>query len=149
MSVVTETVDVDVPVTVAYNQWTQFETFPVFMHGVDSIEQLDDRHTHWVTSVGGVRREFDAEIIDQEPDRLIAWQSIGGDTQHSGLVTFQPLDRDTTRVNVRIDWQPEGAVEKMGAAVGADELQVKADVKRFKEFIERRGTETGAWRGDL
>jgi len=149
MSSTTESVDVHVPVHTAYNQWTQFESFPQFMSGVESIRQLDDRRTHWVTKVAGVRREFDAEITEQHPDERIAWHSIGGDTRHAGVVTFHRLGDEDTRVTVQLDWEPEGAVERLGAAVGADDMQVKADAKRFKKFIEERGTETGQWRGDI
>ncbi|MEV4516374.1 SRPBCC family protein [Dactylosporangium sp. NPDC049525] len=149
MSGVTETIDVHVPVRTAYNQWTQFESFPQFMSGVESISQVDDRRTHWVTKVGGIRREFDAEITEQHPDQRIAWKSVGGDTKHAGVVTFNRLGEEDTRVTVQLDWQPEGVVEKAGAAVGVDEMQVKASTKRFKEYIEKRGGETGQWRGDV
>ena len=149
MSTVTESVDVHVPVHTAYNQWTQFESFPHFMSGVETIRQIDDRRTHWVTKVGGVKREFDAEITEQHPDERIAWKSTGGDTKHAGVVTFHRLDDDRTRVTIQLDWEPEGLAEKVGSAVGVDSHQVKADAKRFKEFIESRGSETGAWRGDV
>ena len=149
MSTVTESVDVHVPIHTAYNQWTQFETFPQFMSGVESIRQLDDRRTHWVTKVAGVQREFDAEITEQHPDERIAWKSVGGETKHAGVVTFHRLGDDDTRVTVQLDWQPEGFVEKVGSAVGVDNMQVKADTKKFKEFIERHPGETGAWRGDV
>ncbi|WP_433604695.1 SRPBCC family protein [Dactylosporangium sp. CA-139114] len=149
MSTVTETIDVHVPVQTAYDQWTQFESFPQFMSGVESIRQVDDRHTHWVTKVGGVRREFDAEITEQRPDERIAWKSTDGDTRHAGVVTFHRLGDTDTRVTVQLDWQPQGLTEKAASAVGADSMQVKADTRRFKEFIEQRGTETGAWRGEV
>jgi uncharacterized membrane protein len=149
MSGVTETIDVHVPVQTAYNQWTQFESFPQFMGGVESIRQLDDRRTHWVTKVGGVQREFDAEITEQRPDERIAWRSVGGDTRHAGVVTFDRLGDADTRVTIQLDWQPEGVVEKVGSAVGVQDRQVKADAKRFKEFIEQRGRETGQRRGDM
>ena len=144
-----ESVDVDVPIRVAYDQWTQFESFPQFMGGVERITQLDDTHTHWVTKIGGVEREFDAEITEQHPEERIAWTSTTGEAKHAGVVTFHRLDENKTRVMIQIDWEPEGLVEKVGAAVGVDDHQVKADAKRFKEFIESRGTETGAWRGDV
>lgn len=148
MATVTQSVDVDVPVSAAYNQWTQFESFPQFMGGVDSITELDDTHTHWKTSIGGVHHEFDTEITEQHPDERVAWKSTDG-TSHAGVVTFHRLSDSTSRVTAQIDWQPEGAVEKVGAAVGVDDRQVKADMARFKEFIEQRGGETGAWRGDV
>ncbi|MFB9237813.1 SRPBCC family protein [Plantactinospora siamensis] len=149
MSTVTESIDVNVPVSTAYNQWTQFESFPEFMGGVESITQLSDRRTHWVTKVAGVKREFDAEITEQHPDERVAWKSVDGDTKHAGVVTFHRLNDDQTRVTIQLDWEPEGVLEKAGDAVGVDERQVKADAKRFKEFIEKRGAETGAWRGDV
>ena len=149
MAQVQESVDVNVPVRTAYNQWTQFESFPEFMDGVVSISQIDDTHNHWVTKVGGVTREFDTEITEQKPDERVAWKSLGGDTRHAGVVTFHRLSDDQTRLMIQIDWEPEGLVEKAGAAVGIDDHQVKADAKRFKEFIESRGTETGAWRDEV
>jgi uncharacterized membrane protein len=149
MSTVTESIDVHVPVHTAYDQWTQFESFPQFMSGVESIRQVDDRHTHWVTKVGGVRREFDAEITEQHPDERIAWKSTDGDTRHAGVVTFHRLGDTDTRVTVQLDWQPQNLTEKAGSAIGVDSMQVKADTKRFKEFIEERGQATGAWRGDV
>jgi uncharacterized membrane protein len=148
MASVTESVDVDVDVSTAYNQWTQFESFPEFMGGVESITQVDDTHTHWKTSIDGVTREFDTEITEQHPDERVAWKSTDG-TSHAGVVTFHRLDEQKTRVTAQIDWEPEGLVEKAGAAVGVDDRQVKADLARFKEFIEQRGGETGAWRGDV
>jgi len=149
MSQVQESVDVQVPVRTAYNQWTQFESFPHFMDGVLEITQLDDKRNHWVTKVGGVQREFDTEITEQHPDERVAWKSIGGDTEHAGVVTFHRLSDDETRVMIQIDWQPSGLIEKAGAALGVDDHRVKADAKRFKTFIEERGTETGAWRGEV
>ena len=149
MATVQESVDVDVPVRVAYDQWTQFESFPNFMGGVERITQLDDRHTHWVTNVDGVKREFDAEITEQHPDERIAWNSTSGEAEHAGVVTFHRLDENTTRVMIQIDWAPQGVVEKAGAALGFDDRQVKADAKRFKEFVESHGSQTGSWRGDV
>ncbi len=149
MSQVQESVDVDVPVTTAYDQWTQFESFPNFMDGVESITQVSATRNHWVTKIGGVTREFDTEITEQHPDERIAWTSVDGETKHAGVVTFHKLTDTSCRVMVQIDWEPEGLVEKVGAAVGVDDHQVKADTKRFKKFIEERGAETGAWRGDV
>ncbi len=148
MSDVTESVDVHVPITTAYNQWTQFESFPQFMDGVESVRQTDERHSHWVTRIGGMRREFDTEITEQHPDERIAWKSVGGDTSHAGVVTFHRLGADDTRVTVQLAWQPQGLVEKAGSYLGMDSHQVKADTARFKTFIEQRGTATGAWRGE-
>ncbi|HEY3436407.1 MAG TPA: SRPBCC family protein [Actinotalea sp.] len=148
MATVEQSIDVDVPVSTAYNQWTQFESFPHFMKGVDSITQLTDTLTHWKTSIGGVEREFDAEISEQHPDERVAWHSVDGKS-HAGVVTFHRLSDTSTRLMVQIDWDTETFAEKVGAAVGIDDLQVKGDLKRFKEYIEGRGTETGAWRGDV
>jgi uncharacterized membrane protein len=148
VSSITESIDVDVPVHTAYNQWTQFESFPNFMSGVEKIVQKDDTHLHWKTKIGGVEREFDAEISEQHPDERVAWHSTDG-TTHAGVVTFHKLGDAKTRVTVQLEWQPEGIAEKAGAAVGLDDHQVKSDLNRFKEFIEERGSETGAWRGDV
>ena len=150
MAEVQKSVDVDVPVSTAYNQWTQFESFPEFMDGVESITQTTDAHNHWVVKVGGVTREFDTEIVDQTPDQVIAWRSIGGDTGgHSGRVAFEPLGASSTRVNISLGWEPEGLVEKAGAALNFDQRQVDKSAEEFKRFIESRGAETGAWRGDI
>ncbi|GAB2602800.1 SRPBCC family protein [Pseudactinotalea suaedae] len=149
MSQVQKSIDVEVPVSTAYNQWTQFESFPEFMGGVESITQTDDTHLHWVTNIAGVEREFDAEITEQHPDQRIAWRSTGGDTQHAGVITFHRLDDTSTRVMAQIDWQPSDLVEKIGSAVNVDDRQVESDLKRFKELIEKRGHESGAWRGDV
>ena len=148
MATIEQTVDVEAPIRTVYDQWTQFEEFPRFMGGVDEVRQVSDRLTHWKTSIGGVTREFDAEIVDQHPDQRVAWRSVDG-TTHAGAVTFEKLDEFRTRVAARIDWQPESAVEKIGAAVGVDDRQVKADLERFRTFIVERGSETGAWRGDI
>ena len=149
MAAITKSVDVHVPVSTAYNQWTQFETFPKFMDGVESVTQISDRRNHWVTNVKGARREFDTEITEQHPDERIAWKSVSGDVQHAGVVTFHRLGAQDTRVTVQMEWQPHGVVERAGQAVGLDDQQVKADTERFKRFIEERGSETGAWRGDV
>ena len=147
MSTVRKSVDVDVPVSTAYNQWTQFESFPEFMDGVESITQAGPTSTHWVVKVGGVKREFDTEITDQVPDQVIAWASTGGDTGgHSGRVTFEPLGATRTRVDIELGWEPEGLIEKAGAAFNIDQRQVDKSAADFKTFIESRGGETGAWR---
>jgi len=148
MTTVTKSIDVDVPITTAYNQWTQFETFPEFMSGVDSVKQIDDTHTHWTVDIAGVEREFDATITEQHPDERVAWNSTDG-TTHAGVVTFHRLADDETRVTVQLDWQPEGLVENIGAVIGVDDLQVARDLKKFKELIEAQGVEEGAWRGDV
>ena len=148
MTSIMKSVDVDVPVRRAYNQWTQFEDFPQFMQGVEEIQQVDTTRTHWKTKIGGVEREFDAEITEQHPDERVAWKSVSGPTQ-AGVVTFHRLNDAQTRVTVQLDWSPEGAVEKVGSALNADDHRVQGDLERFKEYIESRGTETGAWRGDV
>ena len=149
MSQVIEAIDVQVPVRVAYDQWTQFESFPEFMDGVEQVRQLDPTRSHWVTKVGGVTREFDTEITEQHPDERVAWTSVGGDVEHGGVVTFHRLGDGETRITIQIDWEPAGLAEKAGAAVGVDSHQVKADAKRFKAFVEANGRATGAWRGDV
>ncbi|MET9322330.1 SRPBCC family protein [Streptomyces sp. NPDC003038] len=149
MSQVKESIEVDVPVRTAYNQWTQFETFPQFMDGVESIEQIDDSLTHWVTKIGGVDREFDAEITEQVPDERVAWVTVGGETEQSGIVTFRPIDPTHTEVTLRMDFDPEGLAENIADKLGFVDRQVTGDLKRFKKFIEDRGTETGAWRGQV
>ena len=148
MPTVTESIDVDVPVQAAYNQWTMFETFPNFMNGVEEIHQLDDLRTHWKTKVGGVEREFDAEIVEQIPDTAIAWSSLDGKS-HSGRVSFETKDTTHCRVTVNLDWEAENFTEKVGAAVGADDRQVRSDLKRFKEYIENQGHPDGGWRGTV
>ena len=149
MSTVTESVDVKVPVTTAYNQWTQFEEFPRFMGGVEEIKQLDATTTHWKTNIDGVKREFDAKITEQLPDERVAWTSIEGSKQ-AGVVTFHRLDDTTTRVTCQMDFEPQGVAETAGDKLGFLDRQVKGDMKRFKEYIESRGgVETGAWRGQV
>ena len=148
MTTVEESIDVAVPVSAAYNQWTQFESFPQFMGGVESITQTSETTNHWVTKIGGVERVFDTEITEQHPDERVAWKSTDG-TSHAGVVTFHRLGDAETRVTVQLDWDPETFMEKVGHVVGADDRQVKADLKRFKEFIEGRGAPTGAWRGNV
>ena len=148
MSTIEESIEVAVPVRTAYNQWTQFEEFPRFMEGVEEIRQIDDTHIHWKTKIAGVEREFDAEITEQHPDHRIAWRSVGG-TQHAGVVTFHRLSDDTSRIMLQLDSEPEGPVEKVGDALGILKRRIKADLERFKDMIESRGAETGAWRGDV
>lgn len=149
MAQIIETIDVDVPVRTAYNQWTQFESFPEFLDEVVSITQLDDTHTHWKVRIGGSEREFDAEITEQHPDERVAWTSTGGETAHAGVVTFHKLSDVASRVTVQIDWEPEGFVEVAGSMLGVGKHAVKKDLDNFKKFIESRGAETGAWRGDV
>ena len=148
MGTITESIDVGVDVTTAYDQWTQFESFPQFMEGVDEVRQIDDTHLHWVTSVGPVTREFDATVTEQHPDERVAWKSDNG-PEHAGVVTFHRLDDQTSKVTVQMDIDPEGFVENVADKAGILDQRVKGDLKRFKDFIESRGTETGAWRGEV
>lgn len=148
MSTIEESIEVEVPVRTAYNQWTQFEEFPRFMEGVEEIRQLSDTRMHWKTKIAGVEREFDAEVTEQHPDHRIAWRSVDGPS-HSGVVTFHRLSDDKSRIMLQLDSEPEGAVEKVGDAVGILKRRVRADLQRFKEMIESRSSETGAWRGNV
>ncbi|WP_155056764.1 SRPBCC family protein [Streptomyces blattellae] len=149
MSTVKEAVEVEVPLRTAYDQWTQFEQFPNFMEGVDEVRQLDDRHNHWVTSIGGVRREFDTEIVDQLPDDRITWRSVGGDTRQQGSVRFEQLDDMHTRVELTMDVQPAGVAEKGADALGMIDRRVKGDLRRFKDYVESGGGDSGGWRGRI
>ncbi len=141
-------IEVDRPVRTVYNQWTQFESFPKFMDGVERITQVDDKRVHWVTKVAGVEREFDTEITEQDPDQRIAWKSTGG-TTHAGVVTFHRLEEAKTRIMLQMDIRPEGLAEKIGDLAGFVQRQVQGDLERFKAFIESRPAETGAWRGEV
>lgn len=131
-----------------YNQWTQFEEFPEFMDGVEQVQQLDDKRLHWVASIAGRRHEWDAEIYEQVPDQRIAWRSITGST-NEGVVTFDKVGENATRVTAHISFEPEGTIEIIGEALGIASARVKGDLKRFKELLESRGKETGAWRGEI
>ena len=148
MSTTTASVDVNRPIDVVYNQWTQFESFPEFMEGVERIEQRDDTHLHWVIKVGGITREFDATVTEQHPEERVAWKSDSG-PDHAGVVTFHRLDDDKTRVTTQMDVDPEGFVENVADKLGILKARVSGDLERFKKFIESRPGETGAWRGDV
>jgi uncharacterized membrane protein len=148
MSTIEQTVEVNVPISTAYNQWTQFEEFPEFMEGVEEVRQLDDRRLHWAAEFGGTRHEWDAEITEQSPEERVAWRNVDG-KDNAGVVTFHKIDEDTTRVAVQMDFVPEGLKEKIGDALGAPDRRVAGDLERFKDFIESRGAETGAWRGEV
>jgi uncharacterized membrane protein len=148
MSTIEQSIDVAVPVRTAYNQWTQFEEFPRFMEGVEEVRQLDDTHLHWRTKVGGREQEFDAQITEQRPDERIAWTATRG-VEQAGVVTFHRVDDGRTKVMLQLDAEPEGAVEKVGDALGVLKRRVKGDLERFKELIEARGVESGAWRGEV
>jgi hypothetical protein len=142
------TIEVDVPVSTAYNQWTQFESFPQFMSGVKEVQQLGDRRLHWVAEIAGVNREWDAEIVDQEPDSKVAWVATEGAT-NAGAVYFQSLGLGRTLVRLNLEYEPEGVVEKAGDALNIVEKRAEGDLERFKDFIESRRHETGAWRGTV
>lgn len=148
MSTATDTITVDVPLSTAYNQWTQMESYPKFMAGVQSVEQLDDTHLRWHMNVAGVERDFDVEITDQVPDRTIAWASHG-ELEQRGRVDFIPKGPDATEVTLSLDWEPTGAVEKLGSAFMVDDALVSRNLSMFKEFMESRGFEEGAWRGEV
>jgi uncharacterized membrane protein len=148
MNTIEESVEVNVPVSVAYNQWTQFETFPEFMDGVESITQIDDTHVHWAASIAGVHREWDAEITEQHPDERVAWRATDG-AENAGVVTFHHIDDTTTRIMLQLDFEPDGMVEKLGDHLGIVRRRAAGDLQKFKGFIEHRDTETGAWRGDV
>ncbi|XXZ47574.1 SRPBCC family protein (plasmid) [Streptomyces cavourensis] len=149
MSQVEESIEVAVPVSAAYNQWTQFESFPQFMEGVERIEQRTQTLTHWKTKIAGVEREFDAEITEQIPDERVAWTSVGGEAKQAGVVTFHYIDDTTTKVMLQLDYDPEGLAETVGDKLGFVKRQASSDLKRFKQFIESRGAETGGWRGTV
>jgi uncharacterized membrane protein len=148
VSRISETIDVDVPVSVAYDQWTQFESFPQFMEGVDRVVQADDTTLDWTATIAGKTKHWRAEITEQRPDELVAWRSTEG-AQNDGQVRFEALGANRTRIESQLDVEPEGLVEKAGDALGVVERRVKADLERFKEFIESRGQATGAWRGTV
>jgi uncharacterized membrane protein len=147
MSDVMESVDVAVPVRTAYDQWTQFEEFPRFMDDVDRVEQVDPTRLHWIATIDGVHEEWDAAITEQQPDERIAWRAVGKGM--AGIVSFQPLGQESTRVSVRMSWQPEGTAEKVGAALGIDASHVRQDLARFKDLVERQRVATGGWRGEV
>lgn len=148
MSIAEKSIEVNVPVTAAYNQWTQFEDFPKFMEGIVEVRQIDDTHLHWCAEVGGRRKEWDAEITEQIPDKRIAWHSIAG-APNGGVVTFHRISDDVTRIMVQMEYAPEGVTESVGNAIGVFSRRVEGDLERFKEFLESRGQETGAWRGSV
>ena len=147
METLEESIDVAVPRTAAYNQWTQFEEFPRFMEGVESVTQVDDEHVHWIAEIAGVRKEWDAQITRQLPDEEIDWVGLGA-PDNRGRVVFQDIP-EGTRITMMLDYEPEGPVEKVGDALGVVQRRVRGDMQRFKEFIEARGRETGAWRGEI
>ena len=146
--VIEEAIQVDVPVSTAYNQWTQFEEFPLFMLGVEHVEQRDDTRLHWVASVAGRTAEWDAKILEQHPDRQISWISQDG-KKTRGTVTFEPLGEQRTLIRLSMSYKPEGPAEQVGSAAGLDAARIRGDLERFKQLIEGRGAESGAWRGEV
>ena len=148
MAQIEQSIEVDVPVSTAYNQWTQFEDFPRFIEDISEVRQLDDTHLHWVAEIGGKVVEWDAEITEQKPDERVAWKSTSG-KPNAGVVTFHRLSDTSCKVMAQMDYEAEGIVEKIGNALGADERRVKADLASFKAMVEERGRETGAWRGEI
>jgi uncharacterized membrane protein len=148
MANITESIDVQVPVRTAYNQWTQFEEFPRFMDGVQSVDQVDDTHLHWVAEASGKQHSWTAEITEQRPDERVAWRAIDGHG-NSGVVTFRRLAEAETRVTVHMEHDTNGLLEQIGTALGMDSRRVQGDLGRFKDLVESRGVETGAWRGEV
>jgi uncharacterized membrane protein len=148
MATIEKSVEVRVPLSTAYNQWTQFEEFPDFMDGVKEVRQLDDTHLHWVAEVAGQQHEWDAEVTEQRPDERVAWRNTAG-AENAGVVTFHRIDDATTRIMVQMDYLPEGLIEKLGDALGAPGRRVEGDLERFKELIETRGGASGSWRGQV
>lgn len=148
MANVEKTIVVDAPISTVYNQWTQFEDFPNFMEGVEQVKQLDDARLWWAAEVGGRRKEWYARITHQEPDNRIAWRSESG-TENAGIVTFEPAEDGRTKVILRLYYEPEDFAENIGDVLGFMSRRVDGDLGRFKEFIEKRGVETGAWRGSI
>ena len=148
MSVIEKSIEINVPVRTAYNQWTQFEEFPKFMEGVKHVKQLDDKHLHWKAEIAGKEKEWDAEITEQIPDERIAWKSRQG-ANNAGVVTFHRLSDSKSKVMLQMEYDPEGFVENVGDTAGAVSLRVLGDLQRFKQYIESRGQETGSWRGTV
>lgn len=148
MSQIEESIELDVPVSTAYNQWTQFEEFPKFMEGVEEVRQMGDQRLHWKAEVAGQSREWDARITEQEPDSRIAWTSEDG-TENAGVVTFHKISSDKSKVMLQLDVNPQGFMENIADGMGFIKRRAAGDLVRFKEFIEQRGTETGAWRGEI
>ena len=148
MERIEKSIDVDCPLHTVYNQWTQFEEFPRFMAGVKQVKQLDDTHVHWHAEIWGKDEEWDAEITEQEPDQRISWKSVSG-AYNAGTVRFEPIGPDRTRVRLVMAYEPKDVVEKVGDAVGVFSGRVQNTVEDFKKFIEKRGRETGGWRGEV
>ncbi|HYD56962.1 MAG TPA: SRPBCC family protein [Burkholderiales bacterium] len=148
MERIEKTFEVDVPVNTVYNQWTQFEEFPQFMEGVQEVRQTDDTHLHWKAKIAGKEKEWDSQIVEQVPDKVIAWRSISG-APNAGTVRFEPLNKERTRIKLTMEYEPQGFVEKAGDSLGVVSGKVESAVERFKDLLEKRRSETGAWRGEV
>ena len=148
MSTIEESIYVNAPIRKVYSQWTQFEEFPLFMAGILEVRQLDDKRSHWRTNIGGKEKDFDAEITEQIPDKRIAWRSRSG-APTAGVVTFHPLNDQNTRIMLQMEYEPEGIIEKGGDILGVASRRIEGDLKRFKEYVESKGRERGAWRGTI
>ena len=150
MTKIQDSIEVQVPVQQAYNQWTQFEEFPKFMDGIQSVQQLDDTHVQWVAEIRGETRQWTTEITDQRPDEKVAWKTIDGEVKNDGVVTFEQVGGNQTRVNVEMDVESDSTTENVaGDLLGIVKDQVHGDLERFKQLIENRDEETGAWRGEV
>ena len=149
MSEIHDSVEVNVPVRTAYNQWTQFEDFPQFMTGVREVRQLDNQRLHWRAEIMGKDIEWDSKITKQVADRMIAWESVGGSPANSGYVEFSPVAPNKTKVTVHVNYEPEGVMENVGSALGVASSRLHTELEHYKDFLERRGSETGAWRGEI
>jgi len=148
MATIGKSIEVDVPLTTVYNQWTQFEEFPAFMEGVQEVKQMGDERLYWRAEIAGVEKGWYAKIAEQVPDQLVAWYSEGG-AANGGEVAFQAIDDSKTLVTLTLTYEPDDIVEAVGDKLGFVSRRVEGDLNRFKEFIELRGEETGAWRGKI
>jgi uncharacterized membrane protein len=148
MARVEKSIEIQRPVRMVYDQWTQFEEFPRFMEGVEAVQQLDDRRLHWRARIGGKVEEWEAEIVQQIPDQTIAWRHTRG-AVNRGVVSFRPLDAQRTHLTLALEYDPKGFAEKVGDVLGLVSRRVQGDLERFKRFVEERTSETGAWRGEI
>src|SRR5881227_1843317 len=145
-----DTIEVHVPLQQAYNQWTQFEDFPKFMEGIQSVQQLDDTHVQWVAEIRGESRQWTTEITEQQPDEKVAWKTIDGEVKNDGVVSFEQIAGGQTRVDVQMDVEGESTAEDVaGDLLGVVKSQVHRDLERFKQLIENRDEATGAYRGEV
>lgn len=148
MNTVEKSIIVDVPVSTAYNQWTQFEEFPQFMEGIEEVRQESDKKTHWHANIASKEIQWDAEITEQTPDKRVSWRSITG-AHNAGTVSFQPISDEQTQVTLRLEYEPSGFFENVGSVLGLVDARIEGDLQNFKQFIESRGAETGGWRGEI